>query len=88
VRSFLGHIRDLSYDPANGQLSYVGDNNVAYGVDLQIITSLNSDGTLIPDDDLLALICTYLSENEPVSTEQLAPFLAGMPPSACQETTE
>ncbi len=75
-----------NYNTDSRRLNFVDGSNRVFSMDFQVILDLNNAQPPLTDADLLRLTCDKLTEASPIADETLTPFLAGLPPAACQDT--
>lgn len=75
-----------NYNTDSRRLNFVDASNRVFSMDFQVVLDINNANPPLTDADLLRLTCEKLSEASPIADETLSPFLAGLPPAACQDS--
>lgn len=83
IATLTDDVLRANYNPEDKRLNYADANNQIYSVDFSVYITVNNQTEPLTDSDLLSLSCERLASLAPISDDDLAVYLAGLPPSAC-----
>jgi WD40 repeat protein len=78
----------ISYNTKTRRLGIVASDNRSYELNFDRILQAGDETASPTDADLLALACQQIQDNAPVSADDLAQYLGGVPPLACSTTSK